>query len=102
MPSIGLDFILEIRDRTEQVIDAPLTTPSWTTGRCSLQGGTCQNSLSVRHDLVCSKTWERSEEPHLSPRNIVELRRMATERLRALSQTQDSEQAQAQTHLQGD
>jgi hypothetical protein len=53
--------------------------------------GTCQNSLSLREDVVCSKIQGAVGESVSSPRNIVELRRMVTERLRNLSQGQDSD-----------
>ena len=48
--------------------------------------GTCENSLSVREDVVCSKILRAVGESLSSPRNIVELRRMVTDRLRNLSQ----------------
>lgn len=62
--------------------------------------GTCQNSLSVREDVVCSKILGAVGESLRSPRNIVELRRMVTERLRSLSESQDSDLRQAQTRLE--
>jgi site-specific DNA recombinase len=62
--------------------------------------GTCPNRISVLEDRVCSKILRTVRKSLSSPRNIVELRRMVTERPRNLSQSQDSDLRQAQTRLE--
>jgi len=63
------------------------------------EAGHLPERSSVREDLACSKILGAVRETPRSPRNIVELRRLVIERLKALSRSRDHDLKQAQTRL---
>jgi len=61
--------------------------------------GTCANKLSLREDLACSKILGSVREALTSPKNILALREMVVQRLKALTQGQERDLREAQTRL---
>lgn len=61
--------------------------------------GTCENRRSQREDVARAKILGAVREVLTSPKNIVALREIVVERLRALSQGQDRDLKEAQTRL---